>query len=156
KARESGGDPTAMNEWGYAGLYQFGAPRLADLGVYIPGPDEDLEGWSKRKRGSSKWSGAFNIPGFPDVKTIDDYIASPAAQEAVFKIHRARMDEEIEQLGLDKYIGAEVRGVPVTRDGLYASIHLAGAAGTLRMLEGGTPPKDANGTSALDYLSLGA
>ena len=156
KARESGGDPTAMNEWGYAGLYQFGAPRLADLGVYIPGPDEGLEGWSKRGTGGTKWSGTFNIPGFPDVKTIDDFLASPAAQEAVFKIHRAKMDEEIEQLELDKYIGTEVRGVPVTRDGLYASIHLAGAAGTRRMLEGGTPPKDANGTSALDYLSLGA
>lgn len=159
KARESSGNPEAMNEWGYAGLYQFGAPRLADLGAYIPGPDEDLEGWSKRKRfsaGDTKWSGTFNIPGHPDVKTIDDFLASPAAQESVFKLHRAKMDQEIEQLGLDEYIGKEVGGVPVTRDGLYASMHLAGASGTRRMLEGGEPPKDANGTSALDYLGLGA
>lgn len=159
KARESSGNPAAMNEWGYAGLYQFGAPRLADLGAYIPGPDEDLAGWSKRKRfsaGDTKWSGTFNIPGFPSVKTIDDFLASPEAQEAVFKLHRAKMDREIEELGLNEYIGKEVGGVPVTRDGLYSAMHLAGAAGTRRMLEGETPPKDANGTSALDYLGMGA
>jgi hypothetical protein len=33
-----------MNEFGFAGLYQFGAPRLETLGVYKPGEERGY--WS--------------------------------------------------------------------------------------------------------------
>lgn len=156
--RESGGDPTKVNQFGYAGTYQFGAPRLADLGVYTPGAGENLAGWSKTPATApGKWSGTFNIPGFPDVKTLEDFKASPNAQKAAFDLHQQRTDQDIDKLGLGSYVGQTVGGVPITRDGIRAAIHLGGAEGTARMLKtgGAYNPADANGTTLLDYARLG-
>jgi hypothetical protein len=48
--RESGGDPTSVNKLGYVGTYQFGAPRLADLGVYTPGRARTSPAGRRRRR----------------------------------------------------------------------------------------------------------
>jgi hypothetical protein len=157
--RESGNDPKVVNQLGFAGLYQFGAPRLADLGVYIPGPQENLGGWNKTSKDApGKWSGTFNIPGFPEVKTLPDFLASPDAQKAAFEIHRGKMDQEIQSLGLDKYVGQTVGGVPITQDGLRSMIHLAGAGGAQAFLASGGQDNraDANGTRVSEYAKLGA
>lgn len=156
---ESGGDPRLVNRYGYAGLYQFGAPNLADLGLYKPGAGENVHdpqatgGWS-----GQKWSGTFNIPGFPEVKTLRDFLGNPAAQKAAFNAHTTDMDAQIQGLGLDKYIGQTVGGVPITRAGLHAMIHLGGAEGTRVALQtnGAVNPRDPNGTSLLDYARMGA
>lgn len=156
--RESGGRTNLINTFGYAGLFQFGAPRLTDLGVYRPGPSENLEAWSKTPRTfGNKWSGEFQIPGFPEVKTIDDFRSNPGAQRAVFGAHIARMDQEITARGLERFEGKTIGGVPITRDGIRAMIHLGGADGARKALEsgGGVNPKDANGTSLLDYARMG-
>jgi hypothetical protein len=158
KKQESSGNPAKVNQLGYAGLYQFGAPRLADMGVYTPGPGESLKGWSETSANApGKWSGTFNLPGRPDIKTLKDFLASPSAQEEAFQIHTAKMDKEIQQNGLDKYIGKEVGGQLITREGLYAMMHLGGAGGAKRTLEsdGKDSPKDANGTSVLSYARFG-
>lgn len=159
RMRESSGNPAAFNQFGYAGLYQFGAPRLADMGVYTPGAGESLGTWSKTpKDAPGKWTGTFNIPGFPEVKTLKDFLANPAAQEAAYKIHDAKMDEEIKANGLDRFIGQSIGGITATPEGIKNMIHLAGAAGAKRTLESGGAynPDDANGTRALDYLRLGS
>jgi hypothetical protein len=156
--RESGGKPDTVNQFGYAGTYQFGAPRLKDLGVYTPGDGENLAGWSKTPATApGKWTGTFNIPGFPDVKTMQDFLGSPNAQKAVYELHQQRTDQEIGNLGLGQYIGQTIGGVQLTQDGLRAMVHLAGAAGTQRVLQSGGQynPPDANGTTALDYARLG-
>lgn len=155
---ESGGKPGTVNQFGYAGTYQFGAPRLADLGVYTPGEGEDLKTWSKTGAGTgNKWTGTFNVPGFPQVKTVSQFLATPEAQKAAFTVHTAKTDLEITQAGLDRYIGQKINGVEITQDGLRNMIHLGGAAGTQRFLESGgkANAKDANGTSLLDYARLG-
>lgn len=156
--RESGGDPGVVNKLGYVGTYQFGAPRLADLGVYTPGAGENLAGWSKTPATApGKWTGTFNIPGFPDVKTLQDFRDTPAAQKAVYTLHQQRTDQEIDKLGLGSFVGQTVGGVPITRDGIRAMVHIAGAEGTARTLTSGGAynPADANGTTALDYARLG-
>jgi hypothetical protein len=158
KKQESGGNPAKVNQLGYAGLYQFGAPRLADMGIYTPGPGESLKGWSETSANApGKWSGTFNLPGRPDIKTLKDFLASPSAQEEAFQIHTAKMDKEIQQNGLEKFIGKEVGGQLITREGLYAMMHLGGAGGAKRTLEsdGKDSPKDANGTSVLSYARFG-
>lgn len=156
---ESGGNPQRVNQLGYAGLYQFGAPLLTDLGLYKPGVNENLANWSSSPANAAgKWSGTFDIPGFPQVKTLRDFLANPGAQKAAFDAHTANMDAQIKANGLDRYIGQTVAGVPITREGLHAMIHLGGVDGTRVALQtnGTVNPRDANGTSLLDYARLGA
>jgi hypothetical protein len=156
---ESGGDAELVNRFGYAGLFQFGAPLLADLGLYTPGPTEDLSTWSKTERAApGKWTGTFSIPGFPTVRTLSDFLDSRDAQLAAFNFHRARMEQQIERRGLDGYLDQEIRGTTITRTGLMYMIHLGGPGGAQRVLQtqGRTNPKDANGTSLLDYARVGA
>lgn len=151
---ESSGNPTRVNQLGYAGLYQFGAPRLADLGVYTPGAKENMKDWSKSPAtAEGKWSGTFNIPGHPEIKTIADFLQNPDAQRAAFGAHQDRMDQEITRLGLDKYEGQTVGGAMINRNALYGMIHLGGAQGTADALASGgvNAAKDANGTSVMDY-----
>ncbi len=156
--RESGGNPGKVNNLGYAGLYQFGAPRVVDLGVYKPGAGERLKDWSTSPdTAPGKWSGTFNIPDFPEVKTIKDFLGSTGAQRQVYAIHTQKMNKEIQEQGFDRYIGKEVGGVTITQEGLQAMLHLGGVGGTRRTLEsnGVDAPKDRNGTSVLDYAKLG-
>lgn len=157
--RESGYNAANVNQFGYAGLHQFGAPRLQTMGVYTPGGQENMATWSSTSRAEpGKWTGSFSIPGFPQVKTLQDFLASPAAQRATYGLHQDRMDKEIDQNGFDKYIGQTIGGVPITREGLYAMMHIGGPGGTRRALESGgkDAAKDANGTSVMDYARLGA
>lgn len=153
--QESGGDPSIVNPFGFAGLGQFGAPRLQTLGVYTPGVDEDMSTWNKTGRSApGKWSGTFNIPGFGDVKTLRDFLQNPAAQESVFDIHTNKMDSEMQSMGLNKYIGQTVGGIPITKEGIYSMAHLGGMGGAQNALEG-NDSKDANGSSVLGYARFG-
>jgi hypothetical protein len=156
KMRESGGKPTRMNPFGFAGLYQFGAPRLTEIGVYTPGSGENLKTWNKSGQAAAgKWTGTFHVPGHPEVKTIQDFLSNPAAQEAAFGQHTAKMDEEIARNGLEKYIGQTVGGVQITKEGVYSMLHLGGVGGAKNALEGKGDARDANGTSVLEYARLG-
>jgi hypothetical protein len=152
--RESGGDPTRVNPQGYAGSYQFGAPRLLDLGFYRLGDTERID---KGKWSGDKWSGSFDIPGFPELRTLEDFLANPEAQKAVFDAHVRLMDKEIAANRLDAYEGLTVGGVKITREGLYGMLHLGGIKSTMRALQSGGAdnPADANGTTVLDYAAMG-
>lgn len=157
--RESGNNPTLVNKLGYAGLMQYGAPRLADIGVYTPGQGENLDTWSKTSKSApGKWSGTFNIPGHPEVQTLHDFLNNPAAQDVVHGIDQNHMDQEIASRGLDKYVGQTVGGVQVTQQSLYNMIHLGGAAGASAALNSGfeNNPRDANGTTLRDYAQMGS
>lgn len=157
-AKESGGDPTIINKYGFAGLHQFGAPRLESLGLYTPGASEDMKNWNTtRKDAAGKWSGTFNIPGMPEVKTINDFLSSSAAQRIAFGQHTTDLDSEIASRGLDKFIGKTVGGVEITKDGIVSMAHLGGIGGADKFLRSGGKynPSDANGTSLSDYAKIG-
>lgn len=151
--KESSGRPGVVNQLGFAGLYQFGAPRMAELGMFTP--EGSLDGWNQKKGGTEKWSGTFSIPGHPEVKTVQDFLQSPAAQRTAFQVHTQKMDAEIAERGLARFEGQEVGGVPITRQGLYAMIHLGGAQGAENALTGKGNAADANGSTVLDYARLG-
>jgi hypothetical protein len=156
KVRESRNNHRAENDFGFAGLYQFGAPRLQTIGVYQPGANENLGGWNKSSATApGKWTGQFNIPGFPGVRTKAEFLASPEAQERVFEIHQQRMDKELKDMGLEKYIGTTRGGVTLTRESIYAMMHLGGPGGAADALRGVRDREDAYGTKVMEYAKLG-
>lgn len=134
RAAEGGGDPTRMNAEGFLGLYQFGTERLQELGVYSPAAGEGRNGWR----------GVFNIPGHPQVRTMEDFRRSAAAQEAVADLHFSDIDRVIEMMG-----AAGGRD----RNGLRAVAHLGGVNGMRRFVatNGSYDPADSNGTKLSAY-----
>ncbi|MGF6233019.1 hypothetical protein QFZ27_006974 [Inquilinus ginsengisoli] len=146
-AAESSHDPLQMNKGGYAGLFQLGDSAAAIAGIYDPG--EPLSAEDTRNR----WRGTFHIPGYPGVRSIGDFLDTPAAQVAAFRLHLAHLDREIAQRGLNRRIGGYVAGVPITWDGLRAMMHLGGPDGTERFIatSGAYDPADDNGVRISDY-----
>ena len=133
---ESGGNPASVNSDGYAGLYQFGTARLADLGMYHPAPGESLK--------NNQWSGTLSIPGFEQVHTLNDFLHNPAAQQAAYQTHEGNIDQAID---------ANPGAAGYDRDGLRAVAHLGGVEGMNRFVEsaGRHNPADRNGTSLGNY-----
>ncbi len=134
--------PSEVNGKGYSGQFQFGAARLADLKnpdgtpIYSPGNGENLN--------ANQWAGTFNIPGFPDVKTHDDFLKNPQAQRAAFGVHVAGIDQAIAQTpGAEKF----------DQNGLRAVAHLGGIGGMRQFVQtgGAYNPQDSNNTHLSDY-----
>lgn len=146
--RESRNIPTLVNDEGFAGLYQFGAPALNALRMYTPGTGESLRSWNGEGNRAARWSGTFRIPGHPEVRTLQDFLNNPAAQRTAYLAHVDLIDRELAP-ELARYDGQTVGGVPVTRSSLRAMALLGGITGTRRFLEsGGTyNPADSNMTS---------
>jgi len=134
--REGGSRADIANSAGYSGQYQMGTARLADLGFYQPAEGESLK--------TNQWQGTLNIPGFPQVRTQADFLASPEAQQVVFGKHMSAIDAAI-----DKTPGAET----MSRDGLRAVAHLGGVGGMQRFVSSGGlyDPADSNGTHLSGY-----
>ena len=132
-AAEGGSDPTAVNKQGYAGQFQFGSQRLADLGLYTPAPGE----------GKNEWKGQFHIAPY-NVSTLQDFLGNPAAQHAAFVAHVANIDQAINNTpGADKF----------DRNGLRAVAHLGGVGGMQAFVQSGGSlnSADSNGTTLKQY-----
>ncbi|QCG94966.1 hypothetical protein E6C67_14120 [Azospirillum sp. TSA2s] len=140
---ENGGRIGGFNKQGYGGKYQFGEAALENAGVYTPGSDPK----------ENAWLGQFNIPGMPEVRTAKDFFGNEAAQDAAFGVYRSGLEKEIAGRGLDQFIGQTVGGVPITKDGILAMMHLGGPTGAERFLTTGGQynPADSNGTKLSDY-----
>lgn len=133
---ESGGNWKAQNnevgaggQRGHFGRLQFGQARLQEAAA----------------------AGAI-----PQGMTPQAFMASPEAQQSAERWHFGDIDQYIKERGLDRAIGREINGVPVTMDGMRAVAHLGGKEGLAKfMISGGRyNPTDANGTSLQDYFSL--
>jgi hypothetical protein len=134
-AAEGGATADKVNDGGYAGQFQFGAGRLADLGLYTPAPGEDLK--------ANQWKGKFNIAPY-NVSTLQDFLNNPAAQHAAFVAHVADIDKTIDATpGADKF----------DRNGLRAVAHLAGTGGMQAFIASGgnLNRHDSNGTTLKAY-----
>lgn len=132
----------------YAGGYQMGPAALAAAGVY-----------TRQQVGVTPWGGTFNIPGFPNVRTRDDFVASPGAQDAAANAYLAHLSAIIDRQGLLQN-NPTIGGMPVTRDALLGVMWGAGPAGGARWLQSGGAynPPDGNGvtpTQRLTWFSQG-
>lgn len=132
---ESGGDLTAYNDIvgfggyvGHGGRLQFGGSRLkeaADAGV------------------------------IPEMSALEFSQQPLEVQEAVEQWHFRDINRYIDRKGLDRFIGTEIAGVPITRNGIIAMAHLGGSPGARRFLESDGEYNPSDGTTYLsDYARI--
>jgi len=142
--------PDAINQFGYAGQYQIGAPLAVDAGVYRPASGEIGTGgqWN------GQWGGTFNIPGFDNVRTIRDFLQNPDAQRRAAELAMNVQAGRLDAMGLTGLIGQEVNGVRVTPEALLQGSWLGGAGGVQRFLTRGEDVRDANNTPISRWMGL--
>ncbi len=142
-ARESGKRYNILNKYGYAGKYQMGEAALIDSGYYKKGISKPL---------NNDWSGCFT--GKDGVKSIQDFLNNPQAQENAQIIFKRRQWGYLKAVGADKYVGKVINGYMITPSGLLAGAHLKGAGSVIKYLKsnGKLCEKDAFGTSVESYI----
>jgi len=141
-ARESGGDYTIINKWGYVGKYQMGESAMIDAGYY------------KKPSGNynNDWTGHFT--GKDGIYSLDDFKNNKQAQENAQKAFKQAQWQQLKSIGADKYVGEEINGIKITQSGLLAAAHLKGPGNVKKYLEsnGVNNPKDGLGTSVESYM----
>jgi hypothetical protein len=123
--RESGNKYYCVNSLGFLGRYQFGKPRLYDLGFSIDG---------------------FTPKGFAPKKIItkEQFLNDPQLQDALFTKHIKGLCNSIRNKypeAIEKY----------TLSGLAAGAHLKGLGGVKQFLNG-IDNADAYGTEISEYI----
>ena len=130
---ESGGDWGALNNErgsggvrGHGGRLQFGDARLTDAARAGVIPRLSPDQFAKQ---------------------------SPRIQRRVEEWHFRDIDDQIRRRGLDRFVGEEIDGQPVTMDAMRSVAHLGGMGGLQKFLETGGRhnPQDSFGTSLSDY-----
>ncbi len=141
-ARESGGNYKAFNRYGYAGKYQMGEAALIDAGYYQ----------KPSRRYNNDWSG--NFLGKDGVKSIQDFLNNPKAQENAQIIFKKKQWGYLKAVGALNYLGLIINGILITPSGLLAGAHLKGAGSVYEYLKSGGKNigKDAFGTSVESYI----
>ena len=140
-ARESGGNYSAFNQYGYAGKYQMGEMALIDCGYY-----------KKSKNYNNDWSGKFL--GKDNIHSIKDFLANPQAQENAIRIYMKRLWNYLKAFEVSKYLGKIINGYTITPSGTLAGAHLKGAGAVSLYLKrnGNCVLKDGFGTSIESYM----
>ena len=140
--RESSGDYTAFNKYGYLGKYQMGEMALVDCGYYK----------KDNKKYNNDWSGEFL--GKDGIYSIQDFLNNKQAQENAQKIFKKKQWTYLKSAGADKYCGKFINGFEITPSALLAAAHLKGVGPVLEYLKsnGQENSKDAFGTSVENYM----
>lgn len=125
--RESRGDWTAVNRFGYAGKYQMGGAALSELNYSL-----DVDSFR------------LNPNIFPE--TVQDSLAIE-----LVKLNRKRQKHYIKS-----YSGKIVNGIKVTESGILGAAHLVGGGNVRSWLKsnGQCCPEDGNGVSIEEYMVL--
>lgn len=121
---ESSNNPEAYNRYGYIGKYQFGYAARKSCG-YEKVRFEDFI------KNASVWS--------------------EEDQEAAMITLMSKNESHLKNV-IQKYNGKVIKGVTITKSGILAAAHLAGAGGVKKYFRTGSNPKDVYGTGLEDYL----
>ncbi|MBO3759446.1 calcium-binding protein [Ciceribacter sp. L1K22] len=140
--RESGGNYSAVNRYGYLGKYQMGELAMIDLGYY-------------RRDGTSTndWKSSY-FTGKDGILSKADFLASPAVQEKAVKAYMVLQWRYM--ASVQQYEGQTVNGTKITLSGMLAGAHLVGAGSVAKYLKSGgdSASYDGNGVSVLNYVKL--
>lgn len=129
--KESSGKADAVNRLGYLGLYQMGAPALADAGFV--------------KRGTT--NKGLNNPKNWIVGDKKEFLSTPELQDKAFQAYTNKNYERALKKGLFAADAPVEEKLPH-----LAGAHLVGFNGYMKSL-GGADVKDANGIRAQDYYN---
>jgi len=142
--RESGGNHSIMNKFGYIGLYQVGEAALADVGVYHEKNKDYLH---------NDWKGIIKKNKY-GITCLSDFRQSPEKQKAVQIDFKKRHWQYLKNLKLTQYVGKIINGQQITESGLLAGAHLVGIKGIRDYLlsNGKNDVTDANGTRVSSYI----
>ncbi len=124
--RESGNNYQIVNTLGFLGRFQFGKPRLWDLGFSI-------DGYTPKGRAPKK------------IITKEQFLNDPTLQDQLFDNHVVSLGRAIASKypeGVQKY----------SLSGLVAGAHLKGLGGVRDFLNG-TDNADAYGTQISEYIN---
>jgi hypothetical protein len=135
--RESSGNYQAVNQLGFIGGYQFGAPALEDLGYIKKGASK---GGNSALDNPNNWT----IPGGKQA-----FLSNPTLQDQAFQKLANRNYDTLNRIGV---INPGSSSTDV--GGALATSHLLGPGGA-RDLSKGIVKQDANGTKATEYNALG-
>jgi hypothetical protein len=128
---ESTNDYKAKNRGGYLGAYQFGREALIEVGY-------------KNQKG--EWTG---INGAASEAA---FLNRPSIQDQAFDIWMTGLDRQVNNEGLYRHIGKNIKDKPADRFGILAGAHLGGVAGLYDYLEKNKHAEDANGTDIGSYI----
>ena len=143
-AKESGNNYRAVNQFGFMGRWQFGKPRLYDLGLSV-------DGWHPQGR------------PIKSVITKEQFLNSRQVQDMIMLKHVGQVKRLFVQR-YGNYIGRIIKNVTVSISGAVAGVHLKGwgvnqsdvsnsKQGLRHFLLYGLDPVDGNGTPISLYIS---
>ena len=141
-ARESGGNYTIVNTYGYLGKYQMGELALIDAGYYLRDGTK-----------TNDWIGSWT--GKDGVTSKESFLATAQAQENAIRAYIGVQWGYIKSFKLDEYVGRTLSdGTVVTESGLLAGAHLKGIDGLRRYItsNGADDNEDAYHTRISSYV----
>lgn len=130
--RESGNNYQIVNTLGFLGRFQFGKPRLWDLGFSI-------DGYIPKGRAPKK------------IITKEQFLNDPQLQDQLFDKHVKDYNGYANKR-FSEFLGKEINGVIITASGLIAGAHLKGMGGVRDFLNG-QDNADAYGTQISEYIN---
>lgn len=133
KKRESGNNYRIINKYGFLGAYQFGKPRLYDLGYSV-------NGWKPKNKPEKQFI------------STEEFLNNEELQDKLFFTHIERLKNYFNRRYSD-YFDTVIMGIKITLSGLVAGAHLKGAGGVARFLQG-KDNADALGTKVSEYIEL--
>lgn len=142
RQRESGGDYTAVNGYGYIGAYQFGEAALIDLNyVHTDG-----------NAFNNDFGGGFT--GKNGINSVSKFLNSPSVQDSAAREWFDLLWDRIVYFDLESYAGQTLNGVKLTKSGMIAASHLLGTGGLRDFIKSGGADvgSDANNTKITEYL----
>ena len=141
KKRESGGNYTVRNPYGYLGAYQFGMARLTDLGLA-----QRLPGTSGYGNENFTWSPGYSQSGFLSDRTL---------QDRTFDRHVSELSKRLVATHPGLITGGiNAQGRKITLSGAIGGSHLVGKGAVDKYIKSGIITRDANQTSVEEYLDL--
>ncbi len=130
--RESSNNYKAVNKFGYLGKYQFGKPRLYDLGYSI-------DGWHPKNQPVKK------------IISTSEFLLNKNLQDYLFYVHCKQLVNIILKR-YKQFIGKKINDVEITLSGLVAGAHLVGLGGVIKFLAKKIDVKDGNGVPVSRYI----